>query len=86
MRVVLVPGELVSLRVVREGKDKGQGVGYMPDGTMVVINNGQSAIGQQVEVQVQSLLQTGAGIIVFAELKQPATTGLQPSSSTPISA
>jgi len=70
MRVVLLPGEMLSLRIVREGKDKGQGVGYLPDGTMVVVNNGNSAIGQQVEVQVQSLLQTGAGIIVFADLKQ----------------
>jgi uncharacterized protein YacL len=71
MRAVLLPGELLSLRIVREGKDKGQGVGYMPDGTMVVVNNGQSAIGQQIDVQVQSLLQTGAGVIVFAEIKQP---------------
>src|SRR5436190_9907020 len=70
MRLALVPGELLSLRIVREGKDKGQGVGYLPDGTMVVVNNGQSAIGHQVEVQVQSLHQTGAGVIVFAELKQ----------------
>src|SRR2546427_6768600 len=70
MRLVLLPGELLSLRIVREGKDKGQGVGYLPDGTMVVVNNGQSAVGQQVEAQVQSLLQTGAGVIVFADLKQ----------------
>jgi len=70
MRVVLLPGETLSLRIVREGKDKGQGVGYLPDGTMVVVNNAQSAVGQQVEAQVQSLLQTGAGIIVFAEMKQ----------------
>ncbi len=84
LRIVLVPGELVSLRLVREGKDKGQGIGYMPDGTMVVVNNGQSAIGQQVEVQVQSLLQTGAGIIVFAEIKQPAVTTTHPSASGPI--
>ena len=70
MRVILLPGEMLSLRIVREGKDKGQGVGYLPDGTMVVVNNGQSVIGQQAEVQVQSLLQTGAGIIVFADLKQ----------------
>ena len=41
----------------------------MPDGTMVVVNNGHGEIGHQVEVQVQSLLQTGAGVIVFAELK-----------------
>src|SRR5438445_4552689 len=48
-RAVLLPGEMLSLRIVREGKDKGQGVGYLPDGTMVVVNNGQSAVGQQVE-------------------------------------
>ncbi len=70
MRLVLVRGELLSLRIVREGKDKGQGVGYLPDGTMIVVNNAQSAVGHQVEAQVQSLLQTGAGIIVFADLKQ----------------
>jgi uncharacterized protein YacL len=74
LRTVLLPGETISLRIVREGKDKGQGVGYMPDGTMVVVNNAQSAVGQQVEVQVQSLLQTGAGVIVFADLKQPVAT------------
>src|SRR5258706_2600532 len=70
MRTVLLPGEMLSLRIVREGKDKGQGIGYLPDGTMVVVNNAQSAVGQQVEAQVQSLLQTGAGVIVFADLKQ----------------
>ncbi|PYJ04649.1 MAG: twitching motility protein PilT [Verrucomicrobia bacterium] len=70
LRMSLVPGEVLSLRVVREGKDKGQGVGYLPDGTMVVVNNAQSAIGHQVEAQVQSLHQTGAGVIVFADLKQ----------------
>jgi len=70
MKAILLPGEVLSMRVVREGKDKGQGVGYLPDGTMVVINNGHSHIGQQVEVQVQSLLQTGAGVIVFADLRQ----------------
>ena len=71
LRVILLPGETLLLRIVREGKDKGQGVGYMPDGTMVVVNNAHNAIGQQIEVQVQSLLQTGAGVIVFADYKQP---------------
>jgi uncharacterized protein YacL len=73
LKVILLPGEILQLKIVREGKDKGQGLGYLPDGTMVVITNGQSNIGQQVEVQVQSLLQTGAGIIVFAEIKNAAT-------------
>lgn len=72
LKSVVLPGESLSLKIVREGKDKGQGVGYLQDGTMVVVNHGQGAIGQQVEVQVQSLLQTGAGIIIFADLKGPA--------------
>jgi uncharacterized protein YacL len=71
LKPVILPGEVFSLRVVREGKDKGQGVGYLNDGTMVVINNAQTMIGQQVSVKVLSLLQTGAGIIVFADLKAP---------------
>jgi uncharacterized protein YacL len=70
-KAVLIPGEMLNLKVVREGKDKGQGVGYLIDGTMVVVNQGHDLIGQQVEVQVQSLLQTGAGVIVFAEAKKP---------------
>ena len=69
LKVILLPGEILHLKIVREGKDKGQGVGYLPDGTMVVVTGGQAHVGQQVEVQVQSLLQTGAGIIVFAEVK-----------------
>jgi len=78
MRLVLLPGEVLSLRIVREGKDKGQGVGYMPDGTMVVVNNGSGAVGHQADVQIQSLLQTGAGVIVFAELKQISAASAHP--------
>jgi uncharacterized protein YacL len=73
LRMVLLPGETLSLRVVREGKDKGQGVGYTSDGTMVVVNNAQSMVGQQVDVLVQSLLQTGAGVIVFADVRSAAS-------------
>lgn len=85
MRTVLLPGESLSLRLVREGKDKGQGVGYTSDGTMVVVNRAQSFIGQQVEVQVTSLLQTGAGVIVFADLRQTAlgTAAAPSAASTP---
>jgi uncharacterized protein YacL len=72
LRTSLVPGETVSLRIVREGKEKGQGVGYLPDGTMVVVNQAQQCVGQQIEAQVQTLHQTGAGVIVFAELRAAA--------------
>jgi uncharacterized protein YacL len=68
LKPVILPGESLSLKIVREGKDKGQGVAYLNDGTMVVVNQSQHLIGQQVEVQVQSLLHTGIGTIVFANL------------------
>jgi len=82
MRTVLLPGEVLTLRIAREGKDKGQGVGYLPDGSMVVVNNAQSAVGRNVEAQVQSLLQTGAGVIVFADIKQPLPAPADPATMT----
>jgi len=69
LKTALVPGETVHLKLVREGRDKGQGIGYLPDGTMVIVTNGQSLVGQQIEAQVQSTVQTGAGVLVFAETK-----------------
>lgn len=71
LKPAVLPGETFSLKIVREGKDKGQGVGYLNDGTMVVVNNAHSFIGQQIEIQVQSLVQTGAGVLVFADVKTP---------------
>lgn len=71
LKPVILPGEILSLKIVREGKDKGQGVGYLSDGTMAVVNQASHLIGQQVDVQVQTVLQTGAGIMVFADLKSP---------------
>ncbi len=77
MKAALIPGEIVQLKIVREGRDKGQGIGYLPDGTMVIINNGQSRVGQQVEAQVQSTLQTGAGVLVFAEARPEGDTAFR---------
>jgi uncharacterized protein YacL len=71
MKPAILPGEIFNLKIVREGKDRGQGVGYLNDGTMVVVNNAHSFIGQQIEVQVHSLVQTGAGVLVFADAKTP---------------
>jgi uncharacterized protein YacL len=70
LKPTLLPGDVLTLRVSREGKEKGQGIAYLPDGTMVVVNGGQALVGQQAEAQVQSLHQTGAGIMVFAEVKR----------------
>jgi len=68
LKPVLLPGDPLTLKLVREGKEKGQGLGYLPDGTMVVVNDAQSKIGHEVEAVVLSVLQTGAGVIVFADL------------------
>lgn len=69
MKAALIPGETIQLKVVREGREKGQGIGYLPDGTMIVVNNGQAHVGQTVSAQVVSTVQTGAGVLVFAEVK-----------------
>jgi len=69
LKPVLLPGESLALKIVREGKDRGQGIAYMPDGTMVVVNNGLAHVGHQTEVQVQNVVQTGAGVMIFAEAK-----------------
>ena len=74
LKTILLPGEILQLKIVREGKDRGQGVGYLPDGTMVVVAEAQAYIGHQVEAQVQTLLQTGAGVIVFAEIRSVSKT------------
>ncbi|MGI8644135.1 MAG: PIN/TRAM domain-containing protein [Thermomicrobiales bacterium] len=70
MRAPVLPGEDLSLTVSQEGREPGQGVGFLDDGTMVVIDGGQSLVGQSVNVTVTRLLQTGAGRMVFAT---PAT-------------
>lgn len=67
LKPVIMPGDVLQLRVTREGRDKGQGLAYLPDGTMVVINGAQDAIGQNIETEITTLHQTGAGIILFAE-------------------
>ncbi len=69
LKPVILPGETFALKIVREGKDKGQGVGYLSDGTLVVVNNAQKFIGHQIEVQVISLLQSSTGTMVFADPK-----------------
>jgi uncharacterized protein YacL len=63
---VLVPGEVVRLRVSREGKDSGQGVGFLEDGTMVVVSDGAAFVGQETEVSITSSVQTPRGRMFFA--------------------
>ena len=70
LKPVVLPGEMVHLHIVKEGKESGQGVAYLDDGTMVVVDHGKRFIGQQVSASVTSVLQTTAGRMIFARLKE----------------
>jgi len=67
LRPVVLPGELMEIKVIKEGKEYNQGVAYLDDGTMVVVDNGRYLIGQTVKVVVTSVLQTSAGRMIFTK-------------------
>jgi len=70
LRPVVLPGETMTLRIIQAGKDLGQGVGYLEDGTMVVVESGDKYIGQEQEVVVTRVFQTVAGKMIFAVPKE----------------
>jgi uncharacterized protein YacL len=75
MKPVVLPGEPLAVQVIKEGKERNQGVGYLDDGTMVVVENGRRLIGQKLDVTVTSVIQTNAGKMIFA---QPANEEPEP--------
>ncbi len=79
LRPVALPGEILRIHVLREGKEAGQGVAYLDDGTMVVVDHGRKLIGQAVDATVTSVLQTPAGRMIFARpLPAAAAPGVPP--------
>jgi uncharacterized protein YacL len=77
LKSVALPGEALQVRLVKQGDQIGQGVGYLEDGTMVVVEQGRSAIGQEVVITVTSVLQTPAGRMIFGRIdsRAPAAAG-----------
>ena len=67
LKPVVLPGEVLRVLVVKEGKEAGQGVAYLDDGTMVVVEQGRRAIGRMIEVTVTSVLQLPAGKMIFCK-------------------
>ena len=67
LKVTAVPGEAVHIKVLHHGKETGQGVGYMDDGTMLVIENSKDDIGKTIDVVVSRVIQTAAGRILFSK-------------------
>lgn len=72
VKSVVLPGELLRINIIQEGKERDQGVGYMEDGTMVVIENGHDEIGEYSDVSVTKVLQTAAGRMIFARISEQA--------------
>lgn len=70
LKPVVLPGESIKVFVIKEGKEHNQGVAYLDDGTMVVVENGRKVIGKNVDVTVTSVLQTTAGRMIFSKLKE----------------
>ena len=68
LKPTVVAGEEISLEISKAGKEPTQGVGYLDDGTMVVVENGAEYVDKVVNVQVTSMLQTNAGKIIFAKI------------------
>ncbi len=73
LKPVVLPGELMHVYVLKEGKESGQGVAYLDDGTMVVVDHGKKYLGQSVDVIVTSVLQTTAGRMIFTRLREEET-------------
>ncbi len=69
VKPVVLPGEEMTVQIIRDGKESGQGVAYLDDGTMIVVDGGKRFIGQTIGVVVTSVLQTAAGRMIFAKFK-----------------
>jgi uncharacterized protein YacL len=69
LRPNVLPGEELSVKVISKGKERGQGVGYLPDGTMIVVENGDKLVGQEIQAEVSRALQTVAGKMIFVTAK-----------------
>ena len=82
IKPVLLPGEDIHIKIMQDGKELGQGVGYLDDGTMIVVENGRQFMNVTIEVTVTRVLQTVAGRMIFAHPKQSNNSTPSPQSSS----
>ena len=75
LRAVVAAGEDLSLDLVQEGRERGQGIGYLDDGTMVVVEGGKRHLNNQLDVVITRVLQTTAGRMIFAHPKNGTANG-----------
>ncbi len=95
LKPVVLPGEIMKVFILKEGKEYNQGVAYLDDGTMVVVDNARKMIGKTIDVVVTSVLQTTAGKMIFGRFIEPAVaaqtapapaTGSRPAITPPAAA
>jgi len=70
LKPAVLPGEPLSIKIIREGREYDQGVGYLDDGTMIVVEGGRRLMGQQVQVEVTSILQSPSGKMIFTRVAE----------------
>jgi uncharacterized protein YacL len=83
LKPIFMPGETLQVRIIKPGEEPGQGVGYLDDGTMVVIEGGREHVGENVGALVTSVLQTSAGRMVFGRYESRISSNGRPDSSPP---
>lgn len=77
LKPIVLPGETMTVKVIKEGKEFNQGVAYLDDGTMVVVENGRQYVGQTVQVEVTTTLQTAAGRMIFTRVNEETEEQMQ---------
>ena len=82
LRPVALPGEQMNVKIIKTGEGPNQGVGYLEDGTMIVVENARSLIGQDVDLVVTSMLQTTAGRMIFGRIDAAANASAPPAQTT----
>lgn len=86
LKSVALPGEALTVRIVKPGDQQGQGVGYLEDGTMIVVEQGRNYVGQEVNIAVTSVLQNPAGRMIFGRIEPKPATGASTAAQTAVQA
>lgn len=86
LKQTVIPGEPLTLSILRRGEQPGQGVGYLEDGTMIVVEDGEPAIGNEATITVTSSMQTSAGRLIFGRIERDPRTEGEPADEPPLRA
>ena len=83
LKPIVLPGEIMKVFILKEGKEYNQGVAYLDDGTMVVVDNARKAIGKTIDISVTSVLQTTAGKMIFGKFDERQLSAMRPTPPEP---